>query len=63
MVAAGAAALSVCIITLNEERHLPACLASLPPGCEVIVIDSGSTDFGSPTPLSVTPSCAWPLEP
>ena len=36
--------LSVVIITFNEERHLPRCLASLPPGAEVIVLDSGSSD-------------------
>ena len=36
--------LSVAIITLNEERHLPRCLQSLPQGCEVIVLDSGSRD-------------------
>lgn len=36
--------LSCVIITLNEERRLPACLASLPQGAEVIVLDSGSTD-------------------
>ncbi|HEY4302441.1 MAG TPA: glycosyltransferase family 2 protein [Candidatus Didemnitutus sp.] len=35
---------SVAILTLNEERHLPACLASLA-GCDdVVVVDSGSTD-------------------
>lgn len=35
---------SVLILTLNEERDLPACLASLA-GCDdVVVLDSGSTD-------------------
>jgi glycosyltransferase involved in cell wall biosynthesis len=35
---------SVLILTLNEERHLPACLASVT-GCDdVVVLDSGSTD-------------------
>lgn len=35
---------SVLILTLNEERDLPACLASVP-GCDdVVVLDSGSTD-------------------
>jgi len=35
---------SVLILTLNEERHLPACLASVA-GCDdVVVLDSGSTD-------------------
>ena len=37
-------ALSVVLITLNEERRLPACLASLPAGCELIVVDSYSSD-------------------
>ncbi|ROR29607.1 glycosyltransferase family 2 protein [Inmirania thermothiophila] len=33
------------IITLNEEEHLPACIESVRPVCdEVIVVDSGSTD-------------------
>lgn len=37
-------AYSTVILTLNEERDLPACLASLP-GCDdVVVLDSGSTD-------------------
>ncbi len=35
---------SVLILTLNEERNLPRCLASLA-GCDdVVVLDSGSTD-------------------
>ncbi|MFT3867263.1 MAG: glycosyltransferase family 2 protein [Nibricoccus sp.] len=35
---------SVVILTLNEERNLPACLASLT-GCnDIVVLDSGSTD-------------------
>lgn len=35
---------SVLILTLNEERNLPACLASLA-GCDdIVVLDSGSTD-------------------
>jgi glycosyltransferase involved in cell wall biosynthesis len=36
--------LTVAIITLNEEESLPRCLRSLPPGCEIIVLDSGSKD-------------------
>lgn len=36
--------LSVVIITLDEEHHLPRCLQSLPKGVEVIVLDSGSRD-------------------
>jgi glycosyltransferase involved in cell wall biosynthesis len=36
--------LSVIIITLNEEANLGRCLKSLPSGCEIIVLDSGSTD-------------------
>lgn len=36
--------LSVVILTLNEERNLPRCLASVQ-GCgDVVVLDSGSTD-------------------
>lgn len=35
---------SVVILTLNEERNLPACLSSLA-GCDdIVVLDSGSTD-------------------
>lgn len=35
---------SVVILTLNEERDLPACLASIR-GCDdIVVLDSGSTD-------------------
>ncbi len=35
---------SVLILTLNEERHLPGCLASVS-GCDdIVVLDSGSTD-------------------
>ncbi len=36
--------LSVVIITLNEEYNLSRCLASIPPGAEVIIVDSGSLD-------------------
>lgn len=35
---------SVLILTLNEQRNLPGCLASIPAGAEVVVLDSGSTD-------------------
>jgi len=35
---------SVTIITLNEEKNLPECLASVSWADEVIVVDSGSTD-------------------
>ena len=34
----------VVILTMNEERALPAALASIPDGCPVTVVDSGSTD-------------------
>jgi glycosyltransferase involved in cell wall biosynthesis len=35
---------SILILTLNEEKNLPACLASLP-GCDdIVVLDSHSTD-------------------
>lgn len=36
--------LSIILITLNEERHLADCLASLPAGAELIVVDSDSRD-------------------
>jgi glycosyltransferase involved in cell wall biosynthesis len=36
--------LSVAIIALNEEQNLRRCLASLPDGAEIILVDSGSTD-------------------
>lgn len=37
--------ISVVILTLNEEKNLPACLASLQGiDCEVFVVDSGSAD-------------------
>ncbi len=35
---------SVVILTLNEESHLPACLASLTGIDDIVVLDSGSTD-------------------
>lgn len=35
---------SVVILTLNEESHLPACLASLAGVDDIVVLDSGSTD-------------------
>jgi len=37
-------ALSVAIITHNEEENLARTLSSLPESCEVVVVDSGSTD-------------------
>ena len=36
--------LTVILITLNEEQRLRACLSSLPRNCEIVVVDSGSTD-------------------
>ena len=36
--------LSVAVITLNEEFNLPRLLKSLPKYCEIVVVDSGSTD-------------------
>lgn len=36
--------LSVVIIAYNEEDQLPRCLKSLPPGAEIIVLDSMSQD-------------------
>ena len=37
--------LSVAIITLNEEQHLPRCLASVRElASEIVVVDSGSVD-------------------
>ena len=36
--------LSLVVITRNEERDLPRCLASVPCANEVVVVDSGSTD-------------------
>jgi len=35
---------SVLILTLNEERNLPACLASIRACDDIVVLDSGSTD-------------------
>lgn len=36
--------ISVCMIVKNEEAQLPRALASIPENCEVIVLDTGSTD-------------------
>src|SRR5271168_647184 len=37
--------ISVCLITLNEERDLPRCLKSVAlVADEIVVVDSGSTD-------------------
>ncbi|CAD7044491.1 glycosyltransferase family 2 protein [Pseudorhizobium endolithicum] len=36
--------ISVCILTLNEERNLPACLAALRWCDDIVVVDSFSTD-------------------
>lgn len=38
---------SVIILTLNEARNLPRCLASVQPCDDIVVLDSGSTD-GTP---------------
>ncbi len=43
---------SVVILTLNEERNLPACLASLPGVDDIHVLDSGSTDATSALALA-----------
>lgn len=36
--------LTVVILTLNEELHLPRCLRAIPRGIRTVVVDSGSTD-------------------
>ena len=36
---------SVVILTLNEERSLPRCLASVRDCPDIVVLDSGSTDL------------------
>ncbi|MGE0171669.1 MAG: glycosyltransferase family 2 protein [Oligoflexales bacterium] len=36
--------ISFAIITLNCEKTLERCLSSIPPGAEIILLDSGSTD-------------------
>lgn len=42
---AGTQSISLCMIVKNEEKSLPACLASLKPAVdEMIVVDTGSTD-------------------
>lgn len=42
---AGTQSVSLCMIVKNEEKNLPACLASLKPVVdEMIVVDTGSTD-------------------
>src|SRR4051812_16719148 len=35
---------TILILTLNEEADLPLCMAALPAGWPVVVLDSGSTD-------------------
>ena len=35
---------SVVILTLNEEKNLPSCLASVRTCSDIVVLDSGSTD-------------------
>lgn len=35
---------SIVILTLNEERNLPGCLASIAAADDVVILDSGSTD-------------------
>jgi glycosyltransferase involved in cell wall biosynthesis len=39
-----AASLTVVVLTLNEERHISDCIASVRSADEIIVLDSGSTD-------------------
>lgn len=41
---AGKPPLSVCVITLNEERHIARCLDSVAWAGETVVVDSGSSD-------------------
>ncbi|NRA65793.1 MAG: glycosyltransferase family 2 protein [Pseudobacteriovorax sp.] len=36
--------LSVIIITKDEEQNIERCLKSLPEGCDIVVVDSGSND-------------------
>lgn len=47
--------LSVCIITKNEEKNIERCLACLKPyGFEIIVADTGSTDYTKEIALRYT---------
>ena len=36
--------LTIVILTFNEEKNIRRCFKSLPRGCEIIVVDSGSCD-------------------
>jgi glycosyltransferase involved in cell wall biosynthesis len=36
--------LTIVILTKNEQANLPACLAAIPEGYPIVVLDSGSTD-------------------
>lgn len=40
----GSDLITAVILTLNEQQDLPECLAAIPPGTPVLVLDSGSTD-------------------
>ncbi|MFN3337533.1 MAG: glycosyltransferase, partial [Thermomicrobium sp.] len=45
MIARDSLPLTVIVLTLNEERHLPGCLESVRDlGRQLLVVDSGSTD-------------------
>ena len=45
LAATGTQAISLCMIVKNEEKNVPACLSSLKPVVdEIIVVDTGSTD-------------------
>lgn len=44
--------LSIVLITYNEAKRLPAALNALPPGAEIIILDSGSTDSTKEIALS-----------
>jgi glycosyltransferase involved in cell wall biosynthesis len=45
LAATGAHSISLCMIVKNEEKNLPACLTSLKPVVdEIIIVDTGSTD-------------------
>ena len=51
------AALSVVILTLNEEINIKACLETLTWADEVIVVDSGSTDRTLALAKETRPDC------
>jgi len=44
--------LTIVILTKNEQANLPGCLAAIPERYPIVIVDSGSTEIRSLSPIA-----------